>query len=48
MRRKQWEQISDSAKDLVKQMLVVDPNNRITVEEALNHPWIRVKTNTNR
>lgn len=42
MRRKQWEQISDSAKDLVKQMLVVDPNNRITVEEALNHPWIRV------
>lgn len=42
MRRKQWDQISDSAKDLVKRMLVVDPNNRITVEEALDHPWIRV------
>lgn len=42
MRRKQWDHISESAKDLVKQMLMVDPNQRITVEEALEHPWIRV------
>ncbi len=42
MRKKQWDNISDSAKDLVKQMLTKDQNNRITVEEALEHPWIRV------
>lgn len=45
MRRKQWDHISDSAKDLVRQMLVVDPNQRITVDEALEHPWIRVIIN---
>lgn len=43
MRRKQWDHISDSAKDLVRRMLIVDQNNRITVEEALDHPWIRVR-----
>lgn len=41
MRKKQWDHISDSAKDLVRLLLTKDPNNRITVEEALNHPWIR-------
>jgi serine/threonine protein kinase len=42
MRRKQWDHISDSAKDLLRQMLVLDQNCRITAEEALEHPWIRV------
>ncbi len=41
MRKKQWDHISDSAKDLVKLLLTKDPNDRLTVEEALNHPWIR-------
>ncbi|RNA34345.1 peripheral plasma membrane CASK isoform X2 [Brachionus plicatilis] len=40
MRKKQWESISDSAKDLVKKMLTLDPGSRITAEQALNHPWI--------
>lgn len=36
-----WQYISDQAKDLIRQMLTVDPEERITVDEALNHPWIR-------
>jgi calcium/calmodulin-dependent serine protein kinase len=42
MRKRQWDYISEPAKDLVRKMLIADPNNRITVEEALEHPWIRV------
>lgn len=42
MRRKQWEHVSESAKDLVRRMLTLDQNTRITAEEALNHPWIKV------
>jgi len=42
MREKQWITISPEAKDLVSRMLEVDQDQRITVEEALNHPWIRV------
>ena len=42
MRKKQWDHISESAKDLIRQMLVKDQKNRITVEEALEHPWISV------
>lgn len=42
MRKKQWNHISESAKDLVRLMLAKDPNNRLTVEEALEHPWISV------
>ena len=35
-----WQFISDHAKDLVRQMLRIDPIERITVDEALRHPWI--------
>ncbi|XP_074041488.1 peripheral plasma membrane protein CASK isoform X3 [Leptinotarsa decemlineata] len=37
----QWQIISDSAKDLVQQMLSVDPKQRITIQEVLNHRWLR-------
>ena len=33
--------ISRSAKDLVSRLLVRDPARRLTVEEALAHPWVR-------
>ena len=35
-----WQYISDHAKDLVRQMLTVSAEERITVEEALNHRWV--------
>lgn len=37
-----WPTISESAKDLVRKMLVRDPRNRITAHEVLCHPWIQV------
>ncbi|VAI14851.1 unnamed protein product [Triticum turgidum subsp. durum] len=35
-----WPSISDSAKDLVRKMLIRDPTKRETAHEVLCHPWI--------
>uniref|UniRef100_A0A0E0MCX9 non-specific serine/threonine protein kinase n=1 Tax=Oryza punctata TaxID=4537 RepID=A0A0E0MCX9_ORYPU len=35
-----WPSISDSAKDLVRNMLCRDPTKRLTAHEVLCHPWI--------
>ena len=35
-----WAGISESAKNLVTRLLTVDPQERITITEALQHPWI--------
>ncbi|XP_074658560.1 peripheral plasma membrane protein CASK-like [Tubulanus polymorphus] len=40
MNPKQWDYITEEAKDLVQRMLEFDPDQRITIEEALNHPWV--------
>ena len=32
-----WQYVSDHAKDLVRQMLTASAEERLTVEEALNH-----------
>ncbi|KAL7107894.1 hypothetical protein ACP275_06G082300 [Erythranthe tilingii] len=37
-----WPSVSDSAKDLVRKMLVRDPKRRITAHEVLCHPWVQV------
>ncbi|KAL1545619.1 Calcium-dependent protein kinase 25 [Salvia divinorum] len=37
-----WPNISESAKDLVKRMLVRDPTKRITAHQVLSHPWVQV------
>eukprot|EP01120_Amphizonella_sp_Union-15-10_P014563 TRINITY_DN709_c0_g1_i1.p1 TRINITY_DN709_c0_g1~~TRINITY_DN709_c0_g1_i1.p1 ORF type:complete len:384 (+),score=83.20 TRINITY_DN709_c0_g1_i1:103-1254(+) len=34
-----WDNISDTAKDLIKHLLVVDPKKRFTANEALQHDW---------
>ncbi|KAK6149758.1 hypothetical protein DH2020_017283 [Rehmannia glutinosa] len=36
-----WPSISNSAKDLVQQMLTKDPKKRITSTQVLEHPWIK-------
>jgi serine/threonine protein kinase len=36
-----WKRISDLAKDLAANMLTKNPDDRITVEGALQHPWIQ-------
>jgi len=35
-----WEKLSDSGKDFVKGLLVVDVKQRMTAAKALEHPWI--------
>lgn len=34
-----WKKVSSAGRDLVKQLLQVDPKKRISAIEALNHPW---------
>lgn len=38
-----WPSISESAKDLVRKMLVRDPKKRPTAHEVLCHPWVKVE-----
>lgn len=46
MNGRQWADISEDAKDLVGRMLDPDPERRITIEDALKHPWIKVTNET--
>ncbi|KAH0792247.1 phosphorylase b kinase gamma catalytic chain, liver/testis isoform isoform X2 [Histomonas meleagridis] len=39
-----WKGISSSAKNLIDSMIKVDPEQRITAEDALKHPWIMNKS----
>jgi len=34
-----WDDISASSKDLITNLLTVDPDKRYTIEEFLSHPW---------
>ncbi|ORX98707.1 Pkinase-domain-containing protein [Basidiobolus meristosporus CBS 931.73] len=36
-----WDDISESAKDLVSQLLTVDPSVRYTIADFFSHPWIK-------
>eukprot|EP01103_Thecamoeba_quadrilineata_P014943 TRINITY_DN457_c0_g1_i1.p1 TRINITY_DN457_c0_g1~~TRINITY_DN457_c0_g1_i1.p1 ORF type:complete len:276 (+),score=55.26 TRINITY_DN457_c0_g1_i1:1009-1836(+) len=37
----EWRDISDSAKDLIRNMIKVDPSQRYTASQVLNHPWTK-------
>lgn len=41
MRPSRWNHISPEAKDFVKRLLTVEPNHRMSAQQALDHPWIR-------
>ena len=43
----QWSPISDDAKDLIRQMLEAEPEQRITAERALDSPWIKRHSDPN-
>lgn len=36
-----WNTVSDEAKDLIRGLLTVDVSKRLTVEQALVHPWLQ-------
>ncbi|EXB99432.1 Calcium-dependent protein kinase 13 [Morus notabilis] len=40
-KRDPWPNISESAKNLVKQMLEPDPKLRLTAKQVLEHPWLQ-------
>lgn len=35
-----WDDVSLNAKDLVSRLIVLDPQKRLSVREALQHPWV--------
>ena len=35
-----WDHISDEAKHFVSSLMTVDPSQRLSAQQALNHPWI--------
>ncbi|ANZ74877.1 BA75_02227T0 [Komagataella pastoris] len=35
-----WDEISNEAKDLVSNLLTLDPETRFSLDELLSHPWI--------
>ncbi len=35
-----WANVSETAKDFVRECLTIDPTSRPTAEEALNHKWL--------
>lgn len=40
-----WSEISDYAKDLIDKLMTYDANKRITVHDALRHPWFHMADN---
>ena len=36
-----WRNVSDTARDFIKRCLTVDPRQRMTAHQALQHPWIK-------
>ncbi|XP_076359550.1 serine/threonine-protein kinase DCLK1-like isoform X1 [Tachypleus tridentatus] len=39
-----WDDISDSAKELISNMLQVDPQSRFSASQVLEHPWVAADT----
>lgn len=36
-----WGYVSEEAKDLIRGLLTLNPHDRLTVEQALSHPWLK-------
>lgn len=35
-----WSAVSNEAKDFIRKLLVIDPAKRLTVDQALQDPWV--------
>lgn len=35
-----WDNISEEAKDLIRKLLVLDPERRLSAAKILQHPWL--------
>ena len=44
---KHIEKISDEARDLLHGLLNKDPNKRLTIDQILNHPWLKTEEKDN-
>ena len=42
-----WDHVSDTAKDIIRALLVIDPAKRLNADQILSHPWV-VGTDTSR
>lgn len=36
----EWSEVSDEAKEMIRQLLKTDPTERMTITEFMNHRWI--------
>lgn len=36
-----WSAVSNEAKDLIRGLLTLNPSKRLTVQQALQHPWVK-------
>lgn len=38
----EWQNVSQAAKDLIKGMLSVEPEKRLTIDQVMKNPWVRL------
>lgn len=38
----EWDTVTPEAKNLINQMLTINPAKRITADQAIKHPWVCV------
>ncbi len=43
-----WDQVSQEAKDIISNLLVVDPSRRLNCDQLLRHPWIMGQTSNDK
>lgn len=39
-----WNDISDDAKDFIQKLMLKDKSDRLTIDDALAHPWLNVRS----
>lgn len=45
MHQERWAHVSEDAKHFVRRLLVLDPSDRLTAKQALDHPWLQAVEN---